>query len=121
MCASALETCRSQIGTTLATTSTLILVGAVLQTSRQVGGGCCGGCSGLLQTCPSSAGSRGQGSWRVLLPVKRQRVLVGCHAAGEAAEQISLPHLQVESLLQAPRLQQQLEQERSVIESLSYL
>jgi hypothetical protein len=29
--------------------------------------------------------------------------------------------LQVESLLQAPRLQQQLEQERAVIESLSFL
>jgi hypothetical protein len=28
---------RAQIGTTLATTSTLILVGAVLQTARQVG------------------------------------------------------------------------------------
>lgn len=87
------QLCLNVVGTTLATTSLVIIVGAVLQTSRQV--------SQSRHRCVNAT----------LL----------CWAGPHSTCCVGCLLLQVESLLEGPRLQHKLDNERAIIQSLNML
>lgn len=146
------QLCLNVVGTTLATTSLVIIVGAVLQTSRQVGSNkqqqlfhsahklccfmrpshhCCCDAVLLVYTPRSRASTQrcsciDLGGTHIVTPSSSMlcsptyACLVFMHVCLKVIVSLVLL-LQVESLLEGPRLQHKLDNERTIIQSLNMM